>query len=211
MQTSNLIRALAADDRPARWSPSGFAATLALGALVSAVAFMLALAPRVDAMAALGEWRFVLKFVVTLSLAAAAASAVMRLARPGAPLGRAAAALALGPLLLAAACLVELAMVDPGQWGARLVGTNARVCLTAVPLLSLPLLAAALVGLRGAASTRPALSGTVAGLMSGGLAAALYAAHCTDDSPLFVALWYGVAIVLVAGLGAVLGARVLRW
>ena len=34
--------------------------------------------------------------------------------------------------------------------------------------------------------TRPALAGAVAGLLAGGLAASFYAAHCTDDSPLFV-------------------------
>ncbi|MBW8903749.1 MAG: DUF1109 family protein, partial [Bradyrhizobium sp.] len=44
-----------------------------------------------------------------------------------------------------------------------------------------------------------------------GLAATLYAAHCTDDSPMFVATWYTIATALVAGIGAVLGAKVLRF
>jgi hypothetical protein len=51
----------------------------------------------------------------------------------------------------------------------------------------------------------------VAGLIAGGLAAALYATHCTDDSPLFVATWYSIAIGAVAVLGALLGRRLLRW
>jgi hypothetical protein len=50
-----------------------------------------------------------------------------------------------------------------------------------------------------------------AGLLAGGMGAALYAMHCPDDSPLFVATWYGLAIAVVATLGAVLGSRVLRW
>ncbi|MGA7427255.1 MAG: NrsF family protein, partial [Rhodoplanes sp.] len=33
----------------------------------------------------------------------------------------------------------------------------------------------------------------------------------TDDSPLFVATWYSLAITLVVAVGAVLGPRVLRW
>jgi hypothetical protein len=77
--------------------------------------------------------------------------------------------------------------------------------------LSLPLLVAALIGLRHGAPARPAISGAVAGLLSAGLAAALYASHCTDDSPLFVAVWYTLAVVIVAVLGALIGPRVLRY
>ncbi len=93
----------------------------------------------------------------------------------------------------------------------RLVGSNSKVCLTAIPVLSLPLLVAALIGLRHGAPARPALSGAIAGLLSAGLAATLYASHCTDDSPLFVASWYTLATAFVAGVGALLGSRVLRY
>lgn len=94
---------------------------------------------------------------------------------------------------------------------ARLVGHNSMLCVSAIPVLSLPLLAAALFGLRHGAPSRPALAGAIAGLVSAGLAATLYAAHCTDDSPLFVATWYTIAALVVAGLGAGIGARVLRY
>jgi hypothetical protein len=93
----------------------------------------------------------------------------------------------------------------------RLVGSNSRVCMTAVPLLSLPLLAASLIGLRHGAPTRPALAGALAGLLSAGLAATLYAAHCPDDSPLFVATWYSIGTALVTAIGALLGSKVLRF
>jgi hypothetical protein len=94
---------------------------------------------------------------------------------------------------------------------ARLVGHNSRVCMLAITLFSLPLLAGALVGLRHGAPARPAVTGAIAGLLSAGLAATLYASHCTDDSPLFVATWYGVATALVAAIGALAGSRVLRF
>jgi hypothetical protein len=77
--------------------------------------------------------------------------------------------------------------------------------------MSLPLLAAALVGLRHGAPTRPAIAGAIAGLLSAGLAAILYASHCTDDSPLFVATWYTIAAALVTAVGALAGSRVLRF
>jgi hypothetical protein len=35
--------------------------------------------------------------------------------------------------------------------------------------------------------------------------------HFPDDSPLFVAAWYTLAITFVSALGAVAGARLLRW
>ena len=57
----------------------------------------------------------------------------------------------------------------------------------------------------------PGLSGALAGLLAGGVGAARYAIHCTEDSPLFYATWYGIAILLATGIGAVAGRRVLRW
>jgi hypothetical protein len=93
----------------------------------------------------------------------------------------------------------------------RLVGNNSRACMTAIPLISLPLLAGALIGLRRGAPTRPAIAGAIAGLASAGLAATLYASHCTDDSPLFVATWYTIATAMVAAIGALAGSKLLRF
>jgi len=93
----------------------------------------------------------------------------------------------------------------------RLVGHNSMLCMSAIPVLSLPILGAAMVGLRHGAPARPAAAGAIAGLLSAGAAATLYASHCTDDSPLFVATWYTLAAGIVAGLGALVGRRVLRY
>ena len=54
-------------------------------------------------------------------------------------------------------------------------------------------------------------SAVVAGLFAGGVAAAIYAAHCPDDSPLFVALWYSLGIAIVALVGGLAGRLALRW
>jgi hypothetical protein len=74
----------------------------------------------------------------------------------------------------------------PPMMMTRLVGNNSRMCLIAIPAMSLPLLVAALTCLRRGATSRPALTGAIAGLLSAGLAATLYASNCADDSPLFV-------------------------
>ena len=63
---------------------------------------------------------------------------------------------------------------------------------------------------RHAAPTRPSLAGAVAGLVASGIAATLYASS-TDDSPLFVATWYPLAIGIVVLAGYVAGSRCLRW
>ena len=59
-----------------------------------------------------------------------------------------------------------------------------------IPMLSVLPLAALLFALRQGAPSRPALTGAVAGLAATGIGATLYASHCMDDSPLFMAAWY---------------------
>jgi hypothetical protein len=38
-----------------------------------------------------------------------------------------------------------------------------------------------------------------------------YTLACKNDGAAFVAIWYGVACVIMAAIGAVVGHRVLRW
>jgi hypothetical protein len=135
----------------------------------------------------------------------------VRLARPGARLGLSGWALLIAPVLVALAVLAELASVPAAQWGARWIGSNIRFCLTIIPALSLVPLGAMLLALRHGAPTRPRLAGAAAGLVAGAIAAFLYASNCTDDSPLFVATWYPLAIGLVALAGSLLGPRLLKW
>ena len=91
----------------------------------------------------------------------------------------------------------------------RATGTCAFLMLTVI--LSIGPLACILLALRQGAPTEPGRAGAVAGLVSGGIAAALYASHCTDDSPLFVATWYSLAIGVVVLAGYIAGSRLLRW
>lgn len=70
---------------------------------------------------------------------------------------------------------------------------------------------AALIALRHGAPGRPALAGAFAGLLSAGFAATLYASQCIDDSPLFVATWYSIAIAAVTAIGALAGKKLLRF
>jgi hypothetical protein len=212
METDQLIRTLAADNAH-RARPVGFVLALALllAAPVSIAIFLSELGVRPDVMTAMRNPFFDLKFAVTLALAISAIAISLHLSRPEASL-RGWAWLLLIPIgLLVAGIGGEMMMQQRPPMMTRLIGRNAWNCLTSIPLMALPLLAAALVGLRHGAPTRPAVAGAIAGLLSTGLAATLYASHCTDDSPLFVATWYTIAAALVTAIGALAGPRVLRF
>ncbi|HTB01082.1 MAG TPA: DUF1109 domain-containing protein [Bradyrhizobium sp.] len=211
METDQLIRTLAADDHRAR--PVGLVLALSLlaAAPVSLAIFFLGLGVRPDVMTAMHNPFFDLKFAVTLALAISAIVLSLHLARPEASLRGWAWLLLIPAGLLVGGIASEMMLPQRLPMITRLVGSNSRICMTAIPLMSLPLLAAALLGLRHGAPARPALAGALAGLLSAGLAATLYASHCTDDSPLFVATWYTIGTALITAIGALAGSRMLRY
>ncbi|MFA5949247.1 MAG: NrsF family protein [Hyphomicrobium sp.] len=212
MRTNELIAALAADCPPSRTSPDrSIAIALAIGSLAAALAFVIFLGPRPDFAAALATWRFDVKFVVTGILASAAIWSLFRLSRPVVAPSSVAKSLLLAPLVLLSCVAVELVEFPSQQWSARLIGQNSLVCLTVVPLLALAPLASLLLALRTGAPASPTSTGAIAGLAAGAIAAFLYAALCTNDSPLFVTTWYTIAILAVAFFGALVGRRMLRW
>jgi hypothetical protein len=212
METDQLIRTLAADTRQRAW-PVGLVLAVALLAagLVSIAMFSAALGVRPDIMTAMHNPFFDLKFAVTLALASSASVVGLHLSRPEATLRGWAWLLLIPLLLLAGGIGCEMLLPQQVPMMTRMIGKNWSLCLVAIPVLSLPLLTAALIGLRHGASTRPAVTGAIAGMLSAGLAATLYASHCTDDSPLFVATWYTIGTALLAVIGSVAGARVLKF
>ena len=212
MDTDQLIRTLAADSAY-RLRPMWLALTLALvsAAPITIAIFFWRLGVRPDVMTAMHNPFFDLKFAVTLGLAIPAIAISLHLSRPEASLRAWLWLLVIPVGLLVAGIAGEMMLPQRLPMMARLIGSNSRICLTAISLMSLPLLAAALIGLRHGAPSRPALTGAIAGLLSSGLAATLYASNCTDDSPLFVITWYSIATAMVASIGALAGNRLLRF
>jgi hypothetical protein len=212
MRTDDLIRVLAADRKPAGPAP-GLALGLAAlaGLAVSVVLFALWVGLRPNLAGAMTSLPFMLKPLEMGLLVIAAAAMVLRLARPGSSARSAVLVAAAVPAIMVAALAVELMMVPRSEWLVRLAGVHWYVCVMNMVLLALPMLAAILFGLRYGAATRPALAGAAAGLLSGALSATLYISHCPDDSPIFVAAWFTLAIVIVTAIGALLGSRILCW
>lgn len=213
MKTDDLIRILAADAQPAPSPP--LAQRLVLGVipalLLAALALWLTLGFRADLAQAVVTPVSAVRFVLTGALGLVAMRIALLLARPeGRGLVR------LWPLAaVAVAAMAVLAwgyLTTPAEGRQMaLVGKTMVYCLTVIPLMSILPVAVILIALRQGATTAPALSGFVAGLAGGGLSAAVYALHCTEDSPLFYVTWYSLAIMSVTLVTTVIGTRVLRW
>lgn len=213
MNTDDLIASLADDAAPALPRPARLLG-LALVAAVAATAVVFALllgSVRADVTNLSGDARLALKFAVTLALVGSAFVLLATLAHPERPRPRAFAILGVPLALLLGGVLLEVAALPAAEIGPALVGSNSLACLVYVPLLGALPLAVLLTALRRTAPTRPALTGLAAGLLAGGIAATAYGTYCPDDSPLFVATWYGLSIGLLALAGAAAGQRILRW
>jgi hypothetical protein len=212
VRTSELIAALAADPIPEQIRlDRRIMAALALGFIGSVAIYALLMGPRPDIAEAARTMRFNLKFVDAFAFALPSLLLTLRLARPEVE-PRALALWLIAPLvLLAAGVVVELILVPSDELLARLVGHNSMHCMRMIPLMAAPLLAALIVALRAGAPLHPGLTGALAGAASAGVAALLYASHCPDDSPLFVATWYPLGTLICIGVGALAGRWLLDW
>src|SRR5690606_23060773 len=107
----------------------------AAAAAIAAIVFFVTIGPRPDIAAAAETARFLFKPVVTGVLAATAFLALSALSRPASNGRPAMLRLAAAPAILAAAVMLELFAVPPDEWSTKLVGSNAMVCLTYIPLI----------------------------------------------------------------------------
>ncbi len=211
MKTADLIDVLA-QDAPVRWRlPGRLAMAFAMGALIAVALFASGIHLRLDLAAASHTARVEFKFLFALTLLFGSAGAVTRVGRPDATRGPWTFVLAAAPVLLGLAVIAELLGTPAPSWMARLIGQNAVYCLTLIPALALGPLTCLLIALRDSAPAQPGRAGGAAGLAASGIAVVLYASHCPDDSPLFVAVWYSSAIAIVVAAGYFAGERLLKW
>jgi hypothetical protein len=211
MKTDDLIRALAADTVRAPALRATLVAGLVPSLLIAVVGVWLTLGFRADLGAAMLSPVSVARIVLTAALGLVAARLALLLARP-----EGAATARLWPLAAVAAAALALlawAYVTTPAEGLQMavVGKTMTTCLVTIPLLSILPVAVLHYTLRQGAVTAPLRAGFVAGLAGAGLSAAVYALHCTEDSPLFYVTWYGLAIMGVTLVSTLIAARSLRW
>ncbi len=213
MRTEELIHLLAADAGPVqeRAIERRFALAAVAGIAGAGLLMALVFGLRPDLVQTMGLPMFWAKLVFAAALAAAGMGLLRRMARPGMAVGRAAAWLAVPPLVLWAMALWALSQAAPAERLPLILGSTWRSCPFNIALLSVPAFIASFWALKGAAPTRLAWAGAGAGLLSGALGALVYALHCPEMATPFLAVWYLAGMALPTALGAMLGPRLLRW
>lgn len=213
MKTDDLIHLLATDTMPvpSHGIEARFAAAALLGLLGAGVLMLALFGLRPDLQASTALPMFWGKLFFAAALAAAGVVLLLRMGRPGMPLGLSMWWLALPVVVLWAMALLALANAPSAERLPMVLGSTWRSCPFNIALLSVPALAGMLWALKGTAPTRLAWAGAGAGVLAGALATLVYALHCPEMQTPFLAVWYVAGIALSALAGAVLGTRVLRW
>lgn len=211
MKTDDLIDALARGVEPAerpRWRRN-LAVTLLAGLVAAAVLLAIWLGVRPDI--GVARMPVMMKAMFSALCAAAVLPAVVRLMQPGRPLGWRIGAVLLFAGLCGVATVVALMGEMPERRWEAWMGGAFPWCVVLIPILAAPAAALLVWFMRAFAPTRLTLTGAAIGALSGGVGAMAYAMYCPTDSVAFVATWYALAIAVCAALGAVLGAKMLRW
>lgn len=210
MRTEDLIDGLAGQaGEQAAPIEKRFGLAEAVGIAGAILLFLALLGPRADFADAMKTPWYPIKLIIMGGLAVFAFSVVTALARPGARVP--AYYLLLVALAVAAAVLADLVLMGADGASRRMVGRNAVDCVSLIPILAAAPFVAAFIALKHGAPTRPGLTGATAGLFCGAIGGFLYGIFCPDDSPLFVAVWYTLAIAMVTAAGFIAGRVALRW
>jgi hypothetical protein len=213
MNTEDLIQSLSKDVRPVPRAALGrrIGAGMVAGGIVTLLLVAVFLGFRPDLHSAMFGFPFWMKWAYTASLGIGAIAAIKRLARPTTTSLRGLWFLAVPVLLLAGIGIGELASTPSQDWLAMWLGRSWRVCPWLVLTLAMPIFIGLLWSFRRLAPTRLREAGAVSGLAAGAWAATIYCLHCPEVSAVFVLTWYSLGIVLAAGIGALVGPRMMRW
>lgn len=215
MKTEDLVTRLCLDEsQPKRWTPATALLIAVMAAFAAAISLSFVwLTPRVDLLAVLDarDYTVLLKFAFTFSVVVAALPIVRDLTTPGRAVGTAVIIALLPFLIITLLAARELAMLPSVELHRLAVDASWAACLWQIPVLGLPAFAIFALCARRMAPTNLNRTGAYIGLLAGGIGAAGYALHCHDDSMVFVAIAYTLAITEMAAVGALLGPRILRW
>jgi hypothetical protein len=211
VKTDDLINVLARGvepaDRPA-WKRS-LLLTVLVGLVVAGVLVAIGLGVRPDI--GVARMPVMMKALFSALVAALILPVAVRLMKPGRPLGWRIGAVVLFVAVCAMATIVALMGEEPSKRMEMWMGNGVPWCVVLIPILAAPTAAGLLWLMRAFAPTRLALTGAAIGGFAGGVGAVAYAMYCPVDSVAFVTTWYVLGIALSAAIGAVVGAKVLRW
>lgn len=185
---------------------AAFPAALIISFLAAVAVVLMTAGARPDLLKILSTWTFQFKVVGMILIAAGALRAARAAVRPGSGIHP------VPGLLPGAVFVVAGAVFDRSGFPIGGVHTfSVFNCGGIIVMSSIPALVGILAAMRSGTPTRLARSGAVAGLLAGSIGALAYTIACLNDGATFVALWYSLAIAVVAVLGALVGPRVLAW
>jgi hypothetical protein len=212
MRTEDLVEQLAAKAAPVGADGRGrwLSAALVAGGVVSLTVLVAWLGLRPLEAAAV-QPAFWMKAFYSLALALSGGLIVWRLAKPTGRVGRAPYLLAAALMAVGVMAMMQLMRAPEGAMPALVLGHTWKWCPFRILTLSLPLTLALGLAMRRLAPTRLALAGGAAGVLAGGLAAAIYGLYCQETSAVFLAIWYTLGIAASGALGALIGPRLMRW
>lgn len=211
MHTDDLIARLAAQPAPKPLSRPRLGGAMALSMLAPVAVFLLVLGTRHNLAAAWSNPVVPFKTLLPLLICGLSLALVLRLIRPEARVGAAVWAYAL-PLVAAVALWVAaFAQRPPATRFAEVGVFSLAECLGSILVLAVVPVVVMLRMARRGATTAPTLSAALIGLTAASGVAAGYSLFCSRDNPLFFVTWYGAAILIVTGVSALAGRRLLRW
>jgi hypothetical protein len=209
MKTELLIDTLVRAPRERGDAAASLVANAVSAWLVCALASTLLFGVRPNLAMATHGAMIMIKLAVTLPVAITALYSLALLGIPGRRVP--AWSIALPWLLLLLLCMSAVApSLIPSREALvdRVWTAGAPICAAMILSLTALALPSLYIACRKLAPTRPSLFGLQLGLASAALAASAYVLTCRQDDALFVAVWYGLVMITVAGASA-LGAR--RW
>lgn len=212
MKTADLIAGLAEDAAPiAPVSPGRRLGFILLAGAVLAMAILvpwLGLRPLGRAVRLPSFW---MKGVYTAALALAAWSLAARLSRPTGGIRFQLVAVLAIPLFMMSMGVMDLLKTPAADRAHVWMGASWSQCPFNIMVLAVPFFALGVIAVRRLAPTRLVATGATVGLMAGAAAATVYGLHCDETTAAFTATWYSLGIAACAGIGALLGPRLLRW
>jgi hypothetical protein len=213
MKTDDLVTMLATGSGAAEPDAATrrYAMAIGWGGFGALLLMAVLLGVRQDIGQAATQPMFWVKLGYVLCLAVASLFALSRLSRPGLSLAAVAPALAVPLLLIWTLAIFSLTSANPTERESLLFGKTWTSCPFRIAMLSVPVFVAVTWALKGLAPTRLSLAGGAAGLASGAIGAVVYTLHCREMGAPFLATWYVLGVLIPAGIGSLLGPRVLRW
>jgi len=211
MRTDDLIVELAARPWPGTRPGLRLAFAMILGWAVALIGMVVALGPPLAAVAQTGTAPLALKLGYTVALTLITAALALAAGKPGRRLGARSLIVLMPVAIIAAVAALELTSSPSNARDSLMFGSSFNICVAAISIASLPVLAGVIWAFRALAPTRLALAGFIAGFSAGAAGAAAYALYCPETTASFLLTSYTPGMLIPALIGAAVGPRLLRW